>query len=199
LDAAPFVHPVVRAILLHFWLAYDHPFVDGNGRTARALFYWSMLRQGYWLFEFISISQILLQAPAQYATSFLHTETDENDATYFLNHQCDVIRRATANLHAYIERKSHEWRSTESLLQSAALNHRQKALIGHALRHPGERYTVEGHARSHGVVLQTARQDLAELERMAWVTMARVGNAFTYSAVADLPARVQGQSPAQGP
>ena len=42
-----FVHPVVRAILLHFWLAYDHPFVDGNGRTARALFYWSMLRQGY--------------------------------------------------------------------------------------------------------------------------------------------------------
>lgn len=27
-----FVHPAVRAILLHFWLAYDHPFVDGNGR-----------------------------------------------------------------------------------------------------------------------------------------------------------------------
>jgi Fic family protein len=34
-----FIHPVVRGIFLHFWLAYDHPFVDGNGRTARALFY----------------------------------------------------------------------------------------------------------------------------------------------------------------
>ena len=44
-----FLHPVVKAILLHFWLAYDHPFIDGNGRTARALFYWSMLSQGYWL------------------------------------------------------------------------------------------------------------------------------------------------------
>src|SRR6266511_1498217 len=27
-----FIHPVVRAIVLHFWLAYDHPFEDGNGR-----------------------------------------------------------------------------------------------------------------------------------------------------------------------
>jgi Fic family protein len=54
-----FIHPVLRAITLHFWLAYDHPFCDGNGRTARALFYWAMLHQGYWLFEFISISSVI--------------------------------------------------------------------------------------------------------------------------------------------
>ena len=41
-DTEGFIHPVVRGILLHFWLAYDHPFLDGNGRTARALFYWFM-------------------------------------------------------------------------------------------------------------------------------------------------------------
>lgn len=35
----PYMHPLIRAIILHFWLAYDHPFEDGNGRTARALFY----------------------------------------------------------------------------------------------------------------------------------------------------------------
>lgn len=46
-----FIHPAIRAIILHFWLGYDHPFVDGNGRTARALFYWAMLRQNYSLFE----------------------------------------------------------------------------------------------------------------------------------------------------
>lgn len=28
-----FIHPVVRAIVLHFWLAYDHPFSDGNDLT----------------------------------------------------------------------------------------------------------------------------------------------------------------------
>ena len=79
-----FVHPVIRAIILHFWLAYDHPFVDGNGRTARALFYWAMLHEDLQLFEFISISQILLQAPMQYAKAFLHSETDANDLTYFI-------------------------------------------------------------------------------------------------------------------
>ena len=32
-----FIHPAVRTIALHVWLAYDHPFCDGNGRTVRAL------------------------------------------------------------------------------------------------------------------------------------------------------------------
>ena len=80
-----FVHPVLRSIILHFWLAYDHPFVDGNGRVARALFYWSMLRHGYWLFEFVSISQIILKAPVKYGRAFLYTETDDNDLTYFIS------------------------------------------------------------------------------------------------------------------
>ncbi|MBV9489225.1 MAG: Fic family protein [Verrucomicrobia bacterium] len=86
-----FVHPVIRAILLHLWLAYDHPFIDGNGRTARALFYWSMLNNEYWLFEYISISDILLRSPRAYYLAFLYTETDSNDATYFINHHLEII------------------------------------------------------------------------------------------------------------
>jgi len=42
-----FIHPVIRAIMLHFWLAYDQPFVDGNGCTARALFYWRCCIRGF--------------------------------------------------------------------------------------------------------------------------------------------------------
>jgi hypothetical protein len=75
------VHPVLRAILLHFMIGYDHPFADGNGRTARALFYWSMARSGYWLMEYTSISHILRKAPARYMRAYLHTETDKNDTT----------------------------------------------------------------------------------------------------------------------
>lgn len=84
-----FLHPVVRAILVHFALAYEHPFVDGNGRTACALFYWVMSREGYWLYEYVSISRILKKARAQYARAFLYTETDENDTTYFLHISCE--------------------------------------------------------------------------------------------------------------
>ena len=146
-----FIHPVIRSILLHFWIGYDHPFVDGNGRTARVLFYWSMLRHKYWLFEFISISDILRRAPARYYRAFLYSENDDNDATYFIVHQAEVIRRAIENLHAYIDRKTGELRDSEKLLRGwEHLNHRQVALLAHALRHPGTFYSVEGHMRSHG-------------------------------------------------
>ncbi len=103
-----FVHPVVRAITLHFMLAYDHPFCDGNGRTARALFYWSMLKHGYWPMEFISISRIIKLAPAQYGRAFLYTETDEKDLTYFLIHQLGVIHKAVDALHAFLDEKCRE-------------------------------------------------------------------------------------------
>ena len=95
---AYFIHPVARAIILHFWLAYDHPFMDGNGRTARALFYWAMLHNGYWLFEFLPISPILRKEPTRYYRSFLLTETDDNDLTYFLIAQAQVIEKAIAKL-----------------------------------------------------------------------------------------------------
>ena len=137
-----FIHPVLRSIMLHFWLAYDHPFVDGNGRTARALFYWSMLHYGFWLCEYISILRIILKAPAQYGRAFLYTETDDNDLTYFILHQIDVIRRAVEELHKYIEMKAARLKVMERELRSMVLfNHRQRALISHALC-PGAMYHI---------------------------------------------------------
>ena len=187
-----FIHPAVRAILLHFWLAYDHPFVDGNGRTARALFYWSMLRQGYWLFEFVSISEVLVKAPAKYARSFLYSETDDNDATYFLLYQCEVIRQSIATLHEYIEAKSKEVRETKALLRDTIeLNHRQQALIAHALRTPGARYTIEGHRRSHAIVYQTARIDLISLARRGLLDMRKSGRVFEFAVPVQLAERLE--------
>ncbi|HVF04367.1 MAG TPA: Fic family protein [Frankiaceae bacterium] len=182
-----FVHPVLRAVLLHFWLAYDHPFADGNGRTARALFYWSMLHQGYWLTEFITISTILRKAPSKYLRSFLLTETDENDATYFLLYHLDVIRRAIAEFNAYVERKTKEVRATEQFLREAgALNHRQLALISHALRNPDASYTIESHRNSHNVVYQTARTDLLDLVERGLLTQVKSGKAYRFTPAPNL-------------
>jgi Fic family protein len=187
-----FVHPVVRAIALHFWLAYDHPFVDGNGRTARALFYWAMLRSGYWLFEFISISSILRKAPVEYGRSFLFTETDENDLTYFLVAQTKVIRRAIRELHDYLARKTAEVRAVEAELRGLNLfNHRQAELIRHALKHPLQEYTIASHRRSHEVVYQTARTDLLDLQSRGCLELRRLGKRMIFSAVPDLAGRIR--------
>lgn len=187
-----FVHPVIRGIILHLWLAYDHPFVDGNGRTARALFYWQMLHAGYWLFEFISISQFLRKAPVQYGTAFLHTETDENDATYFIIHQAEIIRRALGELHAYVARKSSETRACLDVLQKhPELNHRQQALISHALRHPGFAYNIAGHGARQAVVYQTSRTDLLSLAKLGLLEQKKAGRTLVFVAPRDLESRLR--------
>lgn len=190
----PYVHPVVRAILLHFMLGYDHPFVDGNGRTARALFYWAMARQGYWLLEYLSISSILRRAPGQYARVYLHTETDNGDTTYFLIHQFGVIGEAVAALKAYLAEKAREMRVTEKRLQNAELralcNHRQIALLSHALKHTDAIYTVESHRVSHAVSYATARADLLQLAKLGLLREARQGKRYVFSVPEELGERL---------
>lgn len=187
-----FIHPVIRSIVLHFWLAYDHPFVDGNGRTARTLFYWSMLRQGYWLFEFISISQILLKAPVKYGRAFLYTETDENDLTYFITYQLEVIRRAIDELNDFVKHKTKQIDVLETRLKGMRrLNHRQRALIAHAVRHPHYRYTIESHRSSHDVVHQTARADLLELKKLGLLEGRKVGRRWYFTPVDSLEEKLE--------
>jgi Fic family protein len=187
-----FLHPVIRAIVLHFWLAYDHPFEDGNGRTARALFYWAMLHNDYWLTQYLSVSAILRKAPAKYARSFLLTETDDCDITYFVVYQLQVIERAIKSLYAYLGRKMAETREIEQLLRgSARLNQRQMLIVRDALRDPGEPFTFAAQARRNRVTHQTARTDLLDLEELGLMTKAREGKRLVFHSPRDLPERLR--------
>lgn len=195
-DAETFMHPTIRAIILHFALAYDHPFTDGNGRTARALFYWSMLHQGYWLIEYVSISRILKSAPAEYARAYLYTETDDRDVTYFIVHQLDVLLRALTDLQKYLARKINEVQEIEETIRKSRLlqnelNHRQITLLGHGLRHPNALYRIEGHRKSHNVTYETARTDLLALADLGLLEKYRSGKAFIFMAPANLASRLR--------
>jgi len=195
-DTKNFIHPIIKAITLHFILAYDHPFVDGNGRTARALFYWYMMKNDYWLIEFISISKIIKNAPAKYARAFLYTETDDNDVTYFVIHQLDTILKAFNELQKYLEKQVNEINETEHLLSSEKdlrqrLNYRQIALIKHALKHPGHYYSIEEHRSSHNVSYETARSDLLKLSELNLFQKEKLGKAFTFFAVRNLKNKLE--------
>ena len=188
-----FLHPVIRAIVLHFWLAYDHPFADGNGRTARALFYWAMLRRGYWMFEFLSISRFLKAAPVQYAQAFLHAETDGSDATYFVVQQVDIILRALDALDRYLRVKAAQAARVDRMLRNRTdLNHRQLALLAHAVRHPDWEYTTRSHMTSHAVVYATARADLFRLAELGLLDRQKRGRKLNvFRAPPDLEARTR--------
>lgn len=185
------LHPVLRAILLHLAVGYDHPFVDGNGRVARALFYWAMLRNGYTFTKFLSISKILREAPARYSRAYLYTETDESDLTYFVDHQISVVLQSIDALAEYVEGKIAATHQIEAaILATPELNHRQVRLLSHALRHPGFKYTVRSHQNSHRVVTNTARADLVDLAERGLLVQSKQGRQHVFLAPRDLDARI---------
>ena len=178
-------------------MGYDHPFCDGNGRTARALFYWAMVREGYWLAEFISISRIIKESPAQYGRAYLHTETDDNDLTYFLIHQLEMIHKAITALHAFLAKKAKGISEAEQMLKKnprlkGKLNFRQVALLRHALKNPRFSYVIDEHQRSHGISYDVARKDLlAMAEELKLLTKARDGRRYLFVVPDDLEQRIR--------
>lgn len=194
-DSERFVHPVIRAILLHFLLAYDHPFEDGNGRTARILFFWSMRESGYWLVEYLSLSKILREAPAQYGRAFLETETDEGDTTYFLIHQLRAIEKAIDEMHRYLRRKGEEVREVERLLEGGGgFNRRQLEVLTDAIRHPDASYSFSAHAANHRVTHETARTDLSMLADSGLLIRRRIGREYSFEPATDLSERLKESS-----
>lgn len=186
-DGEEFVHPVIRGILLHFWLAYLHPFADGNGRTARALFYWYMLKRKYWLFEYLSISRVMRKAAAQYYRSFLYSEIDEGDITYFITFHLRAIKLAIDELGIYLDRRQKESRDAIQFLKKQPhLNYRQRSLLASAIDRPGRIFTFKTHMSVHGVVYQTARADLLDLHKLGLLEMHKSGKKFTFTAAPNL-------------
>jgi Fic family protein len=160
-----FIHPVVKGIILHFLIGYIHPFVDGNGRTARTIFYWYLMRQGYWLVEYMSISRIILKGRAQYAKAYLFTEYDENDLTYFIAYNVKAVTTALEDLKKYIYKKTQEKKKIIALLKNINFNDRQVVLIKDLLQDKNQYFTVKQIEQRFKVSNQTARNDLVELQK----------------------------------
>ncbi|MBI4249904.1 MAG: Fic family protein [Elusimicrobia bacterium] len=177
----PFIHPVIKAILLHFWIGYDHPYVDGNGRVARAVFYWYLLRKGYWIFEYVSLSRMVLRAAGQYTRAYLYSERGLHDATYFIMFNLQAIHLAIDEVQKYIAHKQAEIRQSAALLRGVrGLNGRQRELLLDALKKPGRSYTIYGHRQTHQVSYQTARNDLFILADKNLLTISKSGRTFEF-------------------
>ncbi|NMB79576.1 MAG: Fic family protein [Methanomicrobiales archaeon] len=162
-----FIHPIVKAIILHFLIGYIHPFNDGNGRTARAIFYWFALKHHYDLLEYLSISRIFVHAPTQYARAYLLTETDSNDMTYFIDFNIRIISRALDDLKQYLITKKEEEAASLLLVEEMPdISLRQAEILRECIRHPARPYTISEIAGKYKISLPTARTDLNLLAEM---------------------------------
>lgn len=193
-DGPDFEHPVLRACILHFCLAYLHPFVDGNGRTARALFYFYLLKQGYSVFEFVPISRVILRRRGQYDRAYLYAEADDADMTYFLVFHLHAIETALEELWGYIERRAQRDRELSRVVSAdGSLNYRQRAALSRAIADRDVVFTFESHRASHDVSYPTARDDLLGLVERGYLVKRKEGHAFAFTPAEDLSDKVKGE------
>lgn len=164
-----FIHPIIKGIIIHFMVAYMHPFVDGNGRTARALFYWYMLKENYKLTEYMSISRVIAKSKTSYEKSFRYTENDGNDMGYFVAYNLRALEISFQQLRDYIQRKQQEKKAASAFMKAGNINQRQALVLQRLTEEPDTIFTVKDLQEQFSVSSMTARKDLSELVRQGYL------------------------------
>jgi len=176
-----FVHPVIKAIILHFWIGYLHPFVDGNGRLARAIFYWYLLRKGYWAFGYLPLSKVIKNSPGQYRDAYIYSEQDNCDLTYFIDYNIRKINQALQEFELYAQNK---WQENATMAKLARtkyeFNDRQIQLLRYFYKNKDASTSLTTHMKIHETARMTAAQDLKGLLKKGFVITKKVGRIVYY-------------------
>lgn len=168
-DDKQFIHPIAKACIIHFMIGWIHPFVDGNGRTARALFYWYMLKNGYWLTEYLSISKIIKETKNQYEKAYLYSEADEYDLGYFITYKLKTLQKAYKALKAYINKKQNEVFQAAHFMKIKGVNERMAQIIKLLHDDPERILSSKEVENRFSISNFTARQDLKGLLNLGLV------------------------------
>lgn len=184
-DRKNYIHPLIKSIILHFSIGYEHPFHDGNGRVARALFYWLMFKSGYHAFRYIAISTLLKRAPAKYGKSYLYTETDDMDLTYFIDYQCSIISRAIADFRNTYTDSVEKIRKFNLFLYESGLirklSPREQIIFQVANSGTADYFTIRETAENLNCSYNTAATALNKLVKLGLFNKAKSGKEWIYT------------------
>ncbi|MDH4128722.1 MAG: Fic family protein, partial [Spirochaetota bacterium] len=171
----PFVHPVLKASIIHFYLSYVHPFVDGNGRTARSLFYLEMLGSNYNIMRFLSISTVINKHKSLYYKVFKEVEDNESDLTYFLIFSMKVVYEAFKNVENKIA-----WAVIQFMKDNLHINKRQLRLMKGFCFKRYDELSVEKYIKINNIAYETARKDLNQLVKWNLLNKKKNGKKYYY-------------------
>jgi Fic family protein len=190
-DSDIFIHPIIRGIIIHFVLAFIHPFCDGNGRTSRSLIYWYLLKHKYWFVEYLSISRIIYRSKAKYERAFLCVEKDDFDLSYFILYHLEVMEDAFNELKDYLSRKIQERLTLENFISIPGITHRQAEILKLLDESPETIFSAKQIASRFGLNVKSIRTDLRNLTKLDIASEVLInGREFGYTRAHDLEAKV---------
>jgi len=123
----------------------------------------AMLRSGYSLLEYLSISQIIYKGKSRYEEAYLKVETDDLDLGYFVQYHLRVLRLSIESFKSYAEQKLKEQEGLTPILRIGGLNERQMQIL--RLYQESESLVLTGREveQRFGVSQPTAKSDLKGL------------------------------------
>lgn len=169
IDSEDDMHPIIKGIMIHFMIGHIHPFRDGNGRLARSMFYWYVMKHGYGIMEYTSVSRIIKRSRSNYNTAYQYSESDGNDVTYFLKYNLGCIVKALDELEDYIGRKTSEIEKGELMIDIGCETNRNEKVIFNDYKKSGQRFTIKEISKRYGFAYQSARNyvnHLLELQKI---------------------------------
>ena len=180
-DEAMFIHPIIKASIVHFYMVYIHPFFDGNGRTARALFYFYLIKHRYEFFKYFSISVVVQKAKGQYYKAIRDVENNQADLTYFLIYMAKTILDSIKLVKERIVHHYHKDFVFDKVKEKGyILSKRQEKFLKRFLVSDRRAITIKTYQKLYNVVYETARRDLKDLHEKGILTKTKQRRAFVY-------------------
>jgi Fic family protein len=127
------------------------------------------------------ISRIILRSKQKYELSYLYSEYDEGDLTYFIKYNISCITKSLDDLLKYLEKKQSEQNATKAIIKKIkGINRREAAILRYMMEHSDEHFTIKQIMQMHSVVYQTARSDLLYLTERGYLIKEERGKEFHF-------------------
>ena len=126
-------------------------------------FFWYLLKNGYWLTEYLSISRVILKTKTQYEKAYIYSEIDEMNVSYFIHYQVKVLTQAFEDLKDYLSEKKKEENKLNKYLKVSNINERQAQILYWIEEDANRYFSVKEIENVFSVTNQTARTDIEEL------------------------------------
>jgi Fic family protein len=180
-DAARQIHPIFRAAITHYQIVYIHPFIEGNGRTARALATLVLYSSGYDFKKFFSIEKYFDDDVERYYQALLSIQQQENhDMTYWLEYFCYGLAVEIEKVKSQVMKLSKDLKLKESLGQQVALSEREIVIL-ELLQNQGQITSQDAQRVLPNVSVDTILRDLKDLLQKGVIEKKGVTKGVTYA------------------